>query len=272
MNMRSDIRSDDATSSASWEVIKNDLTAPDVGTVWDLCIGIEYDRPKLVAGVAAWLGSPAGLQVLDCACGSGFPALDLHQLGYDVTCTDASEHMLERFRLNARAANVELEPTRARWEELDALFDEDFDAVMCRGCSFLYAGTFDDDVDPDASALDTALANFHRSLRSGGRVYIDAPWEENMGVERPEWTEHAPRMIDGHTIELRERIAADPQAGIRRWEVELSIDGSVFSLVRRSHYLTHAELLDLLRRAGFEDVRRVDVDGENYAVFVGRKP
>jgi SAM-dependent methyltransferase len=180
--------------------------------------------------------------------------------------------MLERFKLNAQAADVDLKPIRARWEDLHSLYDEDFDVVLCRGCSFLYAGTFDDDVDPDFSALNSSLVNFHRALRSGGRVYVDAPWEENLGEERPEWTEHAPRMIDGHSIEMRERISADPQARIRRWEVELSIDGRPYSLERRSHYLRHRELTDLIRAAGFEDVERVDISGENYAVFVGRKP
>jgi SAM-dependent methyltransferase len=269
---QADDRLDGVASTHHWEVIRADLAAPEVGTVWDLCIAIEYDREKLVEGVAEWLGSPDGLKVLDCACGSGFPALDLHQRGYDVRCTDASAPMLERFKHNARAAGVELEPVRARWQELDSLYDGDFDAVMCRGCSFLYAGTFDDDVDPDRSALDASLANFFRALRPGGRVYIDAPWEENLGEERPAWDVHPSRMIDGHRIELRERISADPGARIRRWEVELSIDDAPFSLVRRSHYMKHAELLELLRRAGFEDVKRVDVSGEHYAVFVGRKP
>jgi SAM-dependent methyltransferase len=272
LGAQSDIRSDGGTSSNSWEVIKADLAAPDVGTVWDLCIAIEYDRDQLVRGLAEWLGPPDGLQVLDCACGSGFPALDLHQLGYDVTCTDASGPMLERFKINARAADVDLKPLRARWEELGSLYDEDFDVVLCRGCSFLYAGTFDDNVDPSWAALDSSLQSFFRSLRPGGRLYVDAPREENLGEERPRWTEHAPRTIDGHRIEMRERISANRQARLRRWEVELSIDGAPFTLERKSHYMTHGELLDLLRRAGFEDAARVDVSGESYAVFVGQKP
>jgi SAM-dependent methyltransferase len=180
--------------------------------------------------------------------------------------------MLERFKINAKAAGVDIKPVRARWEELKSLYDGDFDVVLCRGCSFLYAGTFDDNVDPEWSALESSLENFLHSLRSGGRVYVDAPHEENLGEERGQWTEHEPRVIDGHCIEMRERISADLQARIRHWEVELSVDGVPFSLERKSHYLPHMELVDLLRRAGLEDVTRGDVSGENYAVFVGRKP
>lgn len=271
MNMRSGSQADELTSPNTWEVVDGDLDTPDVGTVWDLCIAIEYDSDELVRGLATWLGTPDGLQILDCACGSGFPALDLRRLGYELTCTDASGPMLDRFRLNARAAGVDLRPIRARWEELDSLYDNAFDVVLCRGCSFLYAGTFDDNVDPDAAALDASLKSFLHVLRPGGRLYVDAPLEENLGEEEPRWVEHAPRTIDGRRIEMRERISADRRARIRRWEVELSIDGALFSLERRSHYMPHADLLELIRGAGFEHVARIEVTGESYAVFVGQK-
>jgi SAM-dependent methyltransferase len=257
--------------SNAWEVKTADLAKPDVGTVWELCIAVEYDRDRLVRGLAEWLGPPDGLRVLDCACGSGFPALDLHRLGYNLTCTDASPPMLERFRSNAQAADVELEPLQARWEELDALYEAEFDVVLCRGCSFLYAGTFDSNAEPDRSALERSISNFVHCLRPGGRVYVDAPHEEGLDDEDPQWTEHPPRMIDGHQIEMRERVIANPEAGIRRWNVQLSVDGAPFALERKSHYMPHAELLGLLQNAGLEEVGRADVSGERYAVFVGRK-
>lgn len=51
------------------------------GTLWDLCLSSEYDRDRVVRGIAEWLGPPDDLKVLDAACGSGFPALDLHRMG-----------------------------------------------------------------------------------------------------------------------------------------------------------------------------------------------
>lgn len=257
--------------ASSWEVREEDLATPEVGTVWDLCISVEYDRGQLVEGITEWLGAPDGVRVLDCACGSGFPALDLHRLGYDVTCTDASGPMLERFRHNAKAAGIALEPHEARWEELDSLYAETFDAVICRGCSFIYAGTFDDDADPDRSALETSIGNFVHCLRPGGRLYVDAPHEEGLDNEDPQWTEHPPRTMHGREIRMRECVVADPGARIRRWSVELDIDDETFSLQRRSHYMPHAELIGLLQAGGLEDVGRADVGGERYAVFVGQK-
>jgi SAM-dependent methyltransferase len=257
--------------SNSWEPAAAELAAPDMGTLWDLCLSSEYDLDKVVRGLAEWLGPPDGLRVLDCACGSGFPALDLHRLGYRLTCTDASLLMLERFRRNAQAAGITLKPRQARWEELDVLYEGKFDVVLCRGCSLIYASTFDRDIEPDRSVLERSIESLARCLRPGGRLYVDTP-EEDLNGDDPTWTEHAPRTIDGHRVELQERITSDREAGLRHWMVRLRIDNASFDFERKSHYMPHAELARLLRDAGLENVGRADITGERYAVFVGERP
>ena len=254
----------------AWQLITADLEEPDVGTLWDLCLSSEYDRDRLVGGITDWLGAPDGLEVLDCACGSGFPALTLHKLGYDVTCTDGSDFMLERFRSNAEAAGVPIEPRQALWEELDRLYPASFDVVICRGCSFIYAGTFETDAEPDRGALEASLRSMVACLRPGGRLYVDTTQEEHLDGE--EWSSHPPRTIDGHRIEIDERVIADPEAGRRRWNVQLRIDDASFDFERHSHYLPHAEFAQLLESGGLVDVGKADVTGERYAVFEGRKP
>jgi SAM-dependent methyltransferase len=254
------------------ELAAIDLAGPEVGTVWELCLSTEYDHDRLVRGIARWLGPPDGLHVLDCACGSGFPALELHGLGYRLSCTDGSPFMLERFRRNAQQAGVMLEPRQARWEELGALYPASFDVVLCRGCSLIYAGTFETDADPDWSALVSSVESFARCLRPGGRLYVDTTPEEELRGEYPQVSEHAPRMVDGHRVEWRERLTADPETRIRRWRVSLRIDDRSVDFERRSHYVPHAEFVSLLRDAGLEDVGRADIPGERYAVYVGRRP
>lgn len=97
----------------------DDFANFEMGAVWDLLVPIEYDRDLLLQSLTEWLGPPDGLRILDCACGSGFPALDLHLLGYDLVCTDVF--------LGTRSP-------------LDAAH---FDIVLCRGCSLIYAGTWE---------------------------------------------------------------------------------------------------------------------------------
>jgi SAM-dependent methyltransferase len=261
-----------STLDAARKLAAVDLAGPEVGTVWDLCLSAEYDHDQLVRGIAEWLGPPDGLHVLDCACGSGFPALDLQLLGYRLTCTDGSAFMLERFRRNAQAAGVPLEPRQARWEELGGLYPATFDVVLCRGCSLIYAGTFETDADPDWSALVSSMESFASCLRPGGHLYVDTTPETELRGKYPQVAEYPPRMIDGHRVEWREHLTADPQARIRRWRVSLRIDEHSVDFERRSHYVPHAEFASLLEDAGLEDVCRVDIPGERYAVFVGQRP
>jgi SAM-dependent methyltransferase len=262
-----------ALDNNAWELRTDDFATPDVGTLWDLCLSSEYDRDKVVRGIADWLGPPEGLRVLDAACGSGFPALDLHRLGYEVACSDGSDFMLERFARNARAAGIAIEPTQALWEELDGLYAGQFDAVLCRGCSLVYAGTFEDDADPDRSALEASVKSLAACLRPGGRFYTDCPREEALQQDDSGWMKHVPRTIDGHHVEVEERLVADRDAGIRRWSVQLRIDDATYEFKRRSHLLPHPEFAAMLEAAGgLEDVGQVDVAGERYAVFVGHRP
>lgn len=256
----------------AWDLEAMDLSGPEVCTVSDLCLSTEFDHNQVVRGIADWLGPPNGLHVLDCACGSGFPALELHLLGYRLTCTDGSAFMLERFRRNARAASVAIEPREARWEELGVLYPASFDAVLCRGCSLIYAGTFETDAEPDWSILVSSAESFARCLRPGGRLYVDTSLEEELHRDFTEVVEYAPRMIDGHSVEWSEHLSVDPQARVRHWKVSLQIDGKSVDFERKSHYVPHAEFVSLLEDAGLEDVRRIEVPGERYAVFVGERP
>jgi hypothetical protein len=96
-----------------------DGAPPDIGALWELCVYLEWDREETVEGITAWLGPPEQVRIRDCACGSGFPAIDLARRGYDMTCSDGSGLMLDHFRRHARRAGVTLDavlriPRRSR--------------------------------------------------------------------------------------------------------------------------------------------------------------
>jgi SAM-dependent methyltransferase len=245
----------------------------DIGALWEICVYHEWDRAEVVDGIAEWLGPPEGLRVLDCACGSGFPALDLIRRGYDVTCSDGSAQMLERFRENARAAGLAVEPVRLLWEELSDRFAGSFDVVMCRGGgSLIYAGTWDEDLPPSRDAIRAAVGSFYDCLRPGGRLYVDTTRAEDLARSEPQRALHPGLVVDGHVVELEEEITNHPERGIRVWRSRLVVDGTTYEFSRRSHYLPHDELTGLLGDAGFVDVHAEPVRGETYAVFVGRRP
>jgi SAM-dependent methyltransferase len=254
------------------ELAAIELTGDRVASAWELCLTEEFDQDKVVLGIAEWLGDPIGLDVLDCACGSGFPALDLHRLGYRMNCTDGSIFMLDRFRHKAHAAGIPLVPRQVRWGELGALHPAAFDVVLCRGCSLIYAGTWDSDAEPDWLSFVISVENFVQCLRPGGRLYVDTTREEDLYGEYPQVEEYPARIVDGHKVEWSEHLTADPQAGVRCWRVSLCIDGTPIEFERKSHYVPHEKFVKVLEDAGLEGIGRVEIPGERYAVFVGHRP
>lgn len=245
----------------------------DIGTLWEVCAHFEWtDRRSTVDGIASWLGPAAsGIRVLDSACGSGFPAIDLFRRGYAVTCSDGSPAMLAHFRHNA--ADLALTPHRVRWEDLAEHFGpQRFDVVMCRGCSFLYAGTWDNDSQPDRRTLLATMQQFVACLRPGGRLYLDTARADSLAGTG--WS-HSPSRsltIGAHLVELEEWLTNKPDEKIRLWRSRLTIDGRVHEFERRSHYLSHGELVTLMTEAGLVNVRAEQVEGEYYQVFTGRRP
>lgn len=246
----------------------------DIGTLWEICAHFEWEmREKTVDGIATWLGPPDGMTVLDCACGSGFPALDLARRGYDIACSDGSEIMLAHFRRNAAVAGVDLEPAQVLWDDLTAHYREPFDVVMCRGGgSFLYAGTWDHDAPPDPGALMDVFGQFVACVRPGGRLYVDIMHADDLARVGPLEVRHPTLTVGSHTIDLTEVTTNHPDRGIRTWHSTLVLDGEPYEFDRRSQYLRHDELAAMLADAGLADVRAEAVPGEHYQVFTGRRP
>lgn len=258
-------------ASDDWLRLLLDDGPPDIATLWEVCIGFEYDRSELVAGLSWWLGAPRNMRVLDCACGTGFPALDLLRAGYDVTCSDGSPLMLGYFKQRADLDGVAAQAAQVRWENLTDNFEPAYDVVMCRGCALPYAGTWDDDAEPDREALIASIRQFTACLRAGGRLYVDTAQALRPDAPVPQRIAHPELAIGPHRVKLEEVLTVDPGRRLRLWLSRLTIDGQTYEFERRSHYLPPAELVGLLTDAGLSDVRRAAVPGERYAVVTARR-
>ena len=250
---------------------KEDLCLPDIAVLWELCVESEYDRGRLVDGLQCWLGSADGLSVLDAACGSGFPALDLIRRGYDITCADASAAMLGLFHRKAAGLGTRAAAALARWEELGDRYSEHFNVVLCRGCSLIYAGGWDNDVASNRAALAAALDSLARCLRPNGRLYLDTTPQAGLDARGDQWTHHPVRYVAGETVHLTERIRTDRDRGLRVWTSWLRVGGRTHVFNRRSLFLPHPDLVALMVGAGLREVQTVDVPGERYTVFTGSR-
>lgn len=104
-------------------------------------------------------------RILDVACGTGSPALELARRGYDVVCLDLHDEMLEIAKSKAESEGLKLEFVKKDARNLD--YNGEFDAVTMFFTSIAYM--------VEDSDLNRLLTGVHRALKPGGVFVADTP-------------------------------------------------------------------------------------------------
>lgn len=256
------------------------LTLPEI---WNICIDKLYDRKRYANGLVKLLqdkGITPDKKILDAACGTGFPAIELIERDYDVICSDGSPEMS---LFCQRKTGGKLIPHVVRWEELTKYFLPGlFDAVLLRGNSLPYIiswfkdNTLTLDIKKAKDLLFDSLRNISTILKEGGIFYFDLfpadekPHEKELGeVEidgvKERWYWKVDHLIDEKT---------------RTWTIDKRIAnaGGYFMIVkgyiidRQKLFKDDGCIPSLIHRAGFNDATEVKVDGEdNYTSYIATK-
>jgi ubiquinone/menaquinone biosynthesis C-methylase UbiE len=224
-----------------------------------------------VTSISEWIAQTGKRIVLDVACGTGFPSIDLLKLGFQITCCDGSPLMLQEFRRNAAIVGVAVEPHCILWKDLPQLFASSSDIIMCRGNSLAYAGTWDEAHMASRRTITEALHNFYCCLKPGGIVYVDTASEKYLNAPTPESRTYTEQSTNGHIICLSETVYTDPVLLTRTWISKLTFGPSAVEFKRHCYLLQHSELCEMLREAGFRNITRCNIAAEHYAVFLGYK-
>ena len=111
------------------------------------------------------LDASSARYVLDAATGTGMHAIALVKSGYQTVGADLSHGMIERARLNAHEAGVQVRFENAGFGDLAQTFGAaSFDAVLCLGNSLPHLLSRRD--------LDKTLVDFDTCLKPGGILII----------------------------------------------------------------------------------------------------
>jgi len=121
-------------------------------------------------------------RVLDAACGTGMHALALARLGYQASGADLSRGMIERARLNASSARLEVRFEVAGFGDLAQTFGRlAFDVLLCLGNSLPHI--------LESAGLTAALADFAACLRPGGLLILQNRNFDSVLARRERWME-----------------------------------------------------------------------------------
>lgn len=104
-------------------------------------------------------------EVLDLACGTGGPTIELAKRGYSVTGVDISKEMIKIARKKASKVKVKVYFRVGDMRKIR--FKERFDAVLCLFTSINYNITDE--------AMESTMKCIYRSLKKGGVFIADTP-------------------------------------------------------------------------------------------------
>lgn len=191
--------------------------------------------------------------VLDVSCGIGTQALGLGKLGYEVTASDVSGEEIERARSEATKRKLSIAFSVA---DMRSAFDHhkrQFDVVLSCDNSVPHLLT-------DADIL-AAFRQFHQCTRPGGGCLVSVRDYEKEDLSKPQVKPYGIRDEAGVRWLLWQ--VWDPHGSTYRvtmYFVEDRGKKECRTLVMRAEYyaVRIPGLMDLMRDAGFEDVRRID--------------
>ena len=228
-----------------------DLVGPEIfdeDYLWFMEPVLEPRSDDEVALILRLLELPPGAEVLDAPCGHGRIANRVSSLGYRVVGLDATPLFLDV----ARSAGSAVEYVEG---DLRAMpFEGRFDAAINWFSSF---GYFDDEGNR------AVLEGFRRALKPGGKLLIEQASRDFLLANLPASGQAVWVGERGDDL-LIDKVSYDPAAGRSTTERIVVRAGKV----RRMHFSlaqpTASELARMLREAGFEDVRALNENGDEF--------
>lgn len=224
---------------------------------WDTFFPYIFSEERLChaadeAGRVLALASLSTPDVLDLCCGTGRHAVAFAHLGCRVTGVDRTSSAIETARATVARSGVEVELIQEDMREF--VRPGAFDLVVNLFTSFGYFESVEEE--------ERVLRNVHASLRPGGTFVVDVMGKEVLA--RIFQDTRSATLPDGTLLVWRTAVAADWTRLEGNWYAVRA--GGTAKHFHVDHWIySGRELRDLLRGAGFSDVRLFgDLDGRPY--------
>lgn len=254
-------------------------TEPKFAYLWDRCVYELLYNPERYVTELCELFTQYGVnkesKILDTSAGSGFPAMDMFEQGYEgISCVDASDDQIELFNAKAESKGLTIRSEKCSFRELAQRFNpEQLKALICRGSIWYAAGGWNEDFKPEREdslkVMREVLAVFYSLLERGGVLYVDkfkddeVDHKDTVGIFE----------VAGDKKELMFWAKRDKEAGIRRAAmiVKDTETGNEEGLPNITYDLKESELEALLAEVGFKVIKQNLSEEKFFAHWVAIK-
>jgi len=247
-----------------------------VDFIWDVCTEFLYDRELYVDSLSGILGNHNSKKILDCSCGTGFPAIELKKRGFDLVCSDASINAVKILKTKLKTENISMPVLNVKWQELNSFFGEEFDAVLCRGNSISYAdswGRNPADLSRTREEILVSLRNMYSVIKKGGLLYIDiASLNKNNSLNSVFEKEFSSGKLKGKKLTINSKVNHLLPEKKRQWVLNVLVEpeNKTHSIYSEGYLLDEPELISMLKQTGFKEILPCrEIKGEKiYNAFI----
>jgi SAM-dependent methyltransferase len=248
----------------------DDVTLAEMWSISGQLLHTPTYRHRHATLLAKAIDDPA-LSILDAACGTGFPMIELHDLGFhNLTGSDADAELLARFRAEIAARHPHWQPDliEASWQELPQKITRQFDVVLNVDAAIGFMDSWLPGEMRSGPAniftrVTEVLRNFHAVTRPGGRFFIGLQKNNHKGNRY--YPMFVGRMrLGAIEAEAHWHMTYDWATRIKTWVNIVRIDGQEHAQTRRSYLFDLDELAGFLLQAGFAHVERLPTPDDLY--------
>lgn len=247
--------------------------------IWDISSEVlhtpEY-RKKYIAALSHIIGS-TDKTILDTACGTGFPSIDLFRIGYlDITCVDADVEALKLIQSRFSIQGFNPKVVASRWQDLDSNITDTFDIVLNCDNSFVYLDTWSEDFalakneEEIFNGMKTVLKNFYNRLNEKGKVVVGLA-KNNQKDLKEKVVDIGEAEYKGKKVKIVWKLWYDWSVRIKKWAIVTYIDGEEISINYKSYLIDQQELIGLMNKVGFKDIKVISIDGIYDDLLIGFK-
>jgi ubiquinone/menaquinone biosynthesis C-methylase UbiE len=223
-------------SNPSWESMYADER---FHWFWPPAFDPHSDPPEL-ASILSLLEPQPDSRLLDLACGQGWLTIPFALHGLQVTGFDFSATLLNRAKLAAKQALVDIDWVRGDMRSLPPQWSELFDFVTFTLSEF---GCFDNQADNQ-----TVLDEVARVLNKDGRFLLDIVVNRDGLIHRGETMNY----LEGDGFFVGEKGSLDLLTGIHKREFRWYEHGQLHETQWQIQTYTPPEVKQMLEQAGFQ--------------------